>query len=227
VAYYVEQGVPAPDRPWAFTDYERAAQALQRLGAERPELLPRHDSLSSGPVFARLASEESLAVARDRRQSLQVRVTSTLQVAQAVTSLLKLYLSAHARQPDFMPELTRLMVFSLASGATMFDVIAEAPVPPDGSADRAQYDKGRDQMAQGLATSLGGLLTTLSDLNAVAEPERLLLVEGLHIHATRHVSMLSAHTRQEFRGRLRSLAAAESSPAVRAQLEAFGEKLKP
>lgn len=219
-AAWIERGMPAPDRTWVMTDYDRAVEVLTPVAREDVTHLPRRGSAASGEVFGRFVDPGNLALARTSSMDANLRLRMGAGVMVGVGKLTLLYAGASRDGKVFDEEIADLIVFTLLVSREVVpladDVVARLP---RNAPDRAARLQGRDKMRAGLGTIVSGCLDGLGAADGFRPAERLRLARALEEHLPTLRPHLPPGARQELPVRLRKMSAAEKDPAVKDVLE--------
>jgi hypothetical protein len=223
---YFAMGMPAANRPWFADDFAKAQQVISKLAAEDPLALPRRSSALSGAVFGRIVSTENAASAADDDLPPQARLQVIVPQVQPLANMMKAYLRAHlAGRGGFGAELVDLGCATFSTSRAVSSLVKRLTPPPGGTPARAQFDKGKEQVEQGLATQAKGLFITLSDRVSLLETDRVRLAACLTRELPKAIPALPRITRDELRRTVREAFAAEPSDAVRGELASLRDEL--
>jgi hypothetical protein len=105
---YVLYGIPSPTRVWSSGDYLLAAQAIQKLYDENPDLLPRLESLKSGFVFQRMVASENLAILSDASVPTPTRDQAGGAMFDGLSTITALYVRAGDQDRPLQREIQAL-----------------------------------------------------------------------------------------------------------------------
>jgi len=217
---YVEKGVPASDRAWAATTYKLAADALSKLAAKDVALLPRWKSPRSGPLFARMTNRENLDLNDLPTQPRSKRILTVADYLEAVSTLLKTYLNAHAKRPSLGHELAALQALAMNAMARMVRLMEEdIATEPASGPGRARVEKGRAKVVSGMAGMLTGNLDSFSELENYDADDRLVLAASIASDGVVLLAGLPPLSQLEMCNRIRTTAKSEVVLDVRAALE--------
>jgi hypothetical protein len=222
VAAYVAAGVPSPDRDWAGSDMERAAEALTAIVAADPDALPQHGSARSGQLFDRIVSAGDLGIVQNEQLSVHQRLGQAITLQEAQRRILMLYLRALEQRQTSGRNLIELVGASLRTSAVIF-TLAEAfmaTFSPDDPSYAARQS-GMDQMRSGFATSLSGALDTLTEAENFSLVDRQRLAEILESVMPDLIGSLTPASRQELVVRLQAMSGEPSLQDLQPRLSSL------
>jgi hypothetical protein len=221
VTEYISLCMPAPDRPWAGIDYERATEVLRDLASKDPTQLPRFESGTSSKVFGRIVALDNLGIAESAGDNPGQRLSYLYtQLLAHLAEIIKLYTFESNKGQAFDAELAELMSFFVA--ATLQAWIYADDFIPSISQDDPRYDVRMDgvlKMKEALATTIAGCLTTLAEKNVYRIEVLVRFAGSLSIHLPFLVNHLTPESRQEVLVRLRELISAETDTDLKQELE--------
>jgi len=223
---YIEQGVPAPDRPWSGDDYARAAKALKEVAAKDPTQLPRRGGTRSGGVFARLSSPANIDNLDQGTTPPEMKLQLELPVLTGQGQLLVAYAGANGKGVRYGPELADLLVnvfHSVATFAKFFPYLEKQV--SSATTDRPQREDGLRQMRDGVAQMTMGAMQSLTEKKVYEDADRARIAASLRVELPKIVPVLSTLTQKEVRRRVHELAGAETSQEVKEHLVALDEAL--
>jgi hypothetical protein len=205
---YLALGVPAYDRDWTSAQMSAAVSKLQALASTSPEKLPRFQSPKSGALFARIVSREPLHFYRDKSHPLDARMQEALGCLQATNSLLKAYLPAFNLGRVSGDDLIELFGALLRSTQANLELVDE--FVPTVSKQDPKYPArmaGLDRMRRGLASIVGGAITSLTERQSYVVETRVKLLGFCRETFPAIVPKLTAPSQAEIVERLSALAA--------------------
>jgi len=223
---YVENGVPAPDRPWSGDDYARAANALKELAAKDPTQLPRRGASRSGALFARLSSPANIDDLDRGSLPADLKLQMEVPILTGQGQLLTAYANATSKGGRYGPELADLLVNVFHSVTTIakFFPLLEKQVAGAG-ADREKREDGLRRMRDAMAQMTMGAMQSLTEKKVYEDADRVRIAASLRVELPKIVSVLSSLTQKEVRRRVHELAGGETSQEVKEQLVALDEAL--
>ncbi|MFM8252511.1 MAG: hypothetical protein ACKOBW_13020 [Planctomycetota bacterium] len=161
---YQKLGVPAVDKSWTGSDMAAAAQVLKRLAARDERQLPRSQSERSAALFARMTSAKDLQPLSDRQVPLNERLGSTLTYMDGTNQILLIYLRGFQTQKVRDTEVLELMAHIFRLSVAVQDRADELlPTLDKNDPKYPARMQGFNQMKQGLATTVSGGLTTVTE----------------------------------------------------------------
>jgi hypothetical protein len=217
---YVALGMAAPDRTWSPADYETAAIVLEKLTSEDASRLPRYGSERSGKVFARFVAAGDMATFIANAPPSQ-RVPFAVQMMLAAKRIAFAYIDPASRGMVMDRELAECQGLLLATGAQASETLDEflARLPSD-DPNRAQREKGLEQVRSGFSQMLSGALLTLTEHATYREESRRSLALSVRAYAPRLLKHMSELQRLESRRRIDQLVPIEQDSLVRQSLVA-------
>jgi hypothetical protein len=171
-------GVPAIDRIWLADEMKRAAEVLDRLGADHPRQLPRFESAKSGNVFAKIISTDSFDVFRDKSAPFALRLAAAMAFMESHNIILRRYFAGFEEHRFLHEEAIELVGSQLRNWHVMFDLVDE--IWPTLSSDEPSYPdrvKGLKQLQGALAGLVSVRITTLTEHKSYTVPMRLRLLK--------------------------------------------------
>ncbi len=213
----MQKGMPAPDRPWAASEYEEAVKVLSTLP---PDQLPQTRSKNTGPYVARLTAQENLEILANTSLPIAARVTHAVTVMQASGQISKLYMAAAMRDPQHQPDMLRMCGFNLRVAAAAVPLVEQFFATFD-KADPSYPNrlKGLAQMKGGVSQMLQGTLTTLAEEeDRDIGPARVELADSLARAFPTLATMVPPLSKDEFVAKIQRMADKESNPEVKAAL---------
>jgi hypothetical protein len=218
----VAKGCPSPDREWQAKDYA----ALSDLLIKGTMPLPRLDSESGRLVLRRFVDTGNLSFHRNRNLPVEVRVSDLLKLVAGSKKTTMLYFRAASAGQKVEREVVDLLVFQLATSATMIELAEEyiPTIPKD-----AEYETrmaGAKQMKSGLTTVLDGAITSLSERTFYSDESVAKMVRGIREYYPRFSSILSDSVKTEFRLRINDMLAKERNPSVKQELGSLKDTMK-
>lgn len=158
----------------------QAAVALEALGAEDPNFLPRSDSFRSAPIFRQLIAAENLTLLRVSDVPLSERAAAAFQYHEALARIFGVYRSAFRGAGRGDAELAELIGAQLRLSAIVLDLNAEyvKSLKP-GDPHYQERTEGAETIQAGAVTIIRGSLRTLSERNLYRSSERARLVTQL------------------------------------------------
>ncbi|HEY3969490.1 MAG TPA: hypothetical protein VGM05_33360 [Planctomycetaceae bacterium] len=174
---YHDAGMPAHERRWSGTDMTRAANTLSAMTQTDVGKLPRLESPRSGPLFARMTSEENLDLLRNQSLPIDQRLPDALMFMQGSSAILKLYLASFHKDGTGSTELIEIYGAQLRLWVVISQIL-DAFIPTLDKNDRT-YEvrmQGLEKFREGLEMAVAGTLQTLTERAAynTAELKRLL-----------------------------------------------------
>jgi hypothetical protein len=224
---YVALGLPSCDRDWTGEDMAVAASRLQQLAAGHPEQLPHFRSHESGEMFARMVARENLASLRTRSLPLSVRLPQALQYLESSNTILKLYLAAFLAKQAGGDDLIELMGACLRVTQVNVELLDE--FLPTLSPQDPKYQvrmAGLEQVRRGLASVVGGAITSLTEEQAYDLAARRRLLGYCRETLPAIVPKLSAASQAEALGRLDALAAEARMRELQPQLASLRDAVR-
>jgi hypothetical protein len=205
---YLTLGLPSAERAWGGTEMTTASTRLQSLAAEHPEQLPRFQSPRSGHTFARIVAADNLAFFRQTTVPLSSRLPAVIEFMDSFNAIFKLYLQAFKAHLAPSAELIELAGAQLRLCQTSTELTDEFVATL--SRDDPRYEvrmAGLEQMRQGLAEVVDGVLTTLTEVDVYPRAERLTLLGYCRATLPSIVPKLAPGSQVEVLERLDALAA--------------------
>lgn len=202
---YLDQGMPAIDKPWSSKEMAEAAKVLAQIAQRDPEQLPRLNSRSSGTLFARLTSRSNLDAYRDRRRPLSQRMPLTFYF-QSGTAIFLLYSQEALQGKDRGGELVELVGLQLEAAVLLLPLADEllVSVPPNDPRFGFQI-ASYNQTKSGLAVMVKGSLQTITEKQTASAADRLKLVGYLHETLPKIVPALVPHDKEDCLAQLEAL----------------------
>ena len=229
---YVLRGMPAPDRSWMPSDYERAAVLLEELAHESPPAFPRFESTKSGRLFSRIVSPDSLELASPAGASHEQKLALLVPLLGATNRIMSAYAFAARTNATYDDELVELYVFQFsemqALVQTADDFIQSLPADDPSLAVRRE---GFSRACEGLGTTIAGLAETLGEREMYRPGSRLRLAQFLIGHVSAISNFIPTNVALETPIRLRQTATSEPDPPLREAIsslaDSFTEALRP
>lgn len=213
----MQKGMPAPDRPWAASDYEAAVKVLSALS---PDQLPQTRSKVTGSYVARLTAQENLEILENTSLPVAARMTQAVTVMQAGGQIAKLYVAATMRDPRHQADMLRTCGFNLRTAATAVPLVEQFFATLD-KADPSYPNrlKGLSQMKGGVSQMLQGTLTALAEQDdRDIGTARVELAESLARAFPTLATMVPPLSKDEFVSKIQRMADKESNGEVKAAL---------
>jgi hypothetical protein len=208
--------MPAPDRDWAFTDYQTAASVLGTIAATDPKQLPRWRSKTSGAMFGRLSADQNLDILRDKKLPIQSRTTGALAVLNAANQILKIYLNASLRGKSYDAEMIEMSIFSMKVVQAIFPVMREFLASlPEAEAKAPVRQQGLQKMRNGFAEMVNGFLLTFTEKQTYRTEHLVRLGREMKTVLPSILIELPPLTQQEIPIRLQKLVDNESDPELK------------
>jgi hypothetical protein len=161
---YQKLGVPAVDKAWTGAEMATAARVLKQLAATDERQLPRYQSKRSGALFARITSAKDLQPWSDRKVPLNERIGPAVRYMDATNQILLIYLLAFQKQKVRDTEVLELMAHIFRLSVTVQDRAEELMLTLDKNDPKYPVRiQGLTQMNQGLAMTVSGGLTTVTE----------------------------------------------------------------
>ena len=155
----------------------QAAVALETLGSEDPNFLPRSISSRSAPIFRKIIATDNLALFQVPNVSLNDRAADAFEYHEALARIFAVYHSAFRGAGRGDSELIELMGAQLRLAELVLDLNAQyvATLNPHDSryGDRTE---GAETVRIGAVTIIRGSLRTLSERDVYRSSERARLV---------------------------------------------------
>lgn len=113
VATYTKRGMPPIDRVWTVDDYNTMQSVMEKLTWQNRLHIPRHKSFHSGPVFARMFSDENLKPITDTSIPLADRKALASGLFGAIQKLIRFYSKPTSQGFRFDEDLVEILAFRL------------------------------------------------------------------------------------------------------------------
>lgn len=223
---YIQKGLPAYDRGWTGEDYRQAGVVLRGLAATDATQLPRHDSPTSGAIFARIVSRENFR----RFGADGERLEATSAILRNFSQVGLIYTSATTSERIFDSELVELArykidvyheLIQLWSKYKMIES-SDAPLPPNSLDDETE---SRGKMRKGLAGIFDESLTLLAN-RGIQSADRIRLAETLETTLPAVISYLPSATQRQIPVRIQQMTEQEADAEVKERLARIVGALK-
>lgn len=213
---YIQKGLPASDRYWDAQDYLQAAKVLQALAGIDTTQLPRHGSLISGAVFARIVSHDNFKLFENPVLNLQQRFKAATAILEGLGQITIVYASATTQERIFDSEMIELMRYVLDISAKVTQ-LADAFIAslPSNDPDHEVRLKGREQMQQGMARVVIGCLDSLAERATYQSPDLLRLAKTLDTTVPVIFPFLLPGSQQELSLRIPKMIEEEPNPSIK------------
>ncbi len=171
-AAYQEKGYPPIDRPWVKADYVQAVKVLKDITYMVNYMLPRHNGADSGPVFARLVSDENMAFLSDKSIPGGERIKRLNGLITGIRKIQPVYQVWEKKKNYLGPgwifdeELTEFVGFRLRTSVATLNLVSDMVASfPAGSDKKIAWQKKLDKQRQLNAQTASGLMHQLKREN--------------------------------------------------------------
>jgi hypothetical protein len=224
---YRKAGAPEFDRRWSGRDLRSMSIFLRKLLRQDAHELPRFESPSSGPAFARLCADDNLAPMRDDTRSPRLRLKDLVEYMTSLALVMDVYDQAYRRHAVSSRDLAELYAHYMRGNAVAADVLDDflAHVDPDSREHARARRTFRD-----LRRTFGEFPLEILDMvgstseHPLAVRRDMLVRMGRELHGT--IGHLHPVERRRILARLDALAAAPAMADLAGELEAIAETLR-
>ncbi|MCC7423853.1 MAG: hypothetical protein IT428_26610 [Planctomycetaceae bacterium] len=224
---YLKAGMPAPDREWHSVDMETADRILTSLTTTDYAALPRFQSSRSGAMFDRITSRDNLVLFKTDALPNELRVPTFLAYYKSHNEIYKRYLSGYIQKKVTVNELIELSGSTLRGSALLAELVNQFSPPLDkNDPNFATRSQGLTQAKRGLAITVGGALTMVSDTQNSPPSDRKRLLAALDETFPVILPELLEASQTEIVTRLRTMSQSPDLQELQPELGALAEKAK-
>lgn len=123
--FYLGQPIPDLHKPWSSADYQQLLGALEKVDKAQANALPRRSGEFTGPIYARMVSEENFRPQLNIYAPLELRQNEAREALFRLKELMRLYFDFRAAQQPYAAEALGLMSYSLRQQAVLFTLTTE------------------------------------------------------------------------------------------------------
>jgi hypothetical protein len=228
VAEYEKLGMPSIEKKWQLNDYKKAVDVLTQLKST-PERLPRFQSKTSGPVFAKFLDIRGIEefIAQSSHETIDQMVIS-MEVVQCLKGFGMIYARAAwpkhsltAEQIELQEPVMILLVKAQASSKKYFEALDQS------DAEYPAKKQSYASMQRGFGIIVTGMIIMLTDRAFVTPESRIRQAEIMHKYVPDVLNLLTDDQRADYRNRLHKLAGSEQDTHVKKLLDQIVLKVKP
>lgn len=228
VAEYEKLGMPSIEKKWQLNDYKKAVGVVTQLKTT-PERLPRFQSKTSGPVFAKFLDYRGMEefIAQSANAPVDQLVIS-MELVQCLKDLGMVYARAawpkHSltvEQIELEEPLLILLIKAGVGAKKYFETLDQSD--PDYPSKKQSYST----MQQGFGVVVGGMIIMLTDHTYVSPASRKRQAKIMHKYVPDIVNLLTDDQRSKYLNRLEKLAKSEKDAFIKKLLDQIVEKVEP
>lgn len=228
VAEYEKLGMPSVKKKWILDDYKKAADIVSQL-KKTPEKLPRFQSKTSGPVFAKFIDLNRMEdIIADSSSSSAAQMLISMEMVQCLKGIGMVYTSAAwpkysltVEQIELEEPMLAILVKAQVGARDFFESL-------DQSDSKYEFrKKSYISMQQGYGTVVGGMNVILTDHVYVSPESRKRHAEIMHKYVPDILNLLTDAQRVDYRSRLDKLAVSEKDHHIKKLLDQIVERVKP
>jgi hypothetical protein len=123
--FYLGQKIPDIHKPWNSADYQLLLEALEKVDKTQANALPRRSGEFTGPIYARMVSEENFRPQLNIYAPLELRQNEARDALFRLKELMRLYFDFRAAQQPYAAEALGLMSYSLRQQSVLFTLTTE------------------------------------------------------------------------------------------------------